>query len=250
MSTINLIVWLIVTWAMFRVLAGRATLSMSDFFAVFVAGAFASTILPIAAERIESFALDLELITRLAAAPVDELAKAAAVFITVGWFGSWRQLTISDYMLLGLAGGLGYEFINWDLAMLSGVEPAVWHSYLFGSVAYESLPSYYLGALSAAFVGLVAGICVRLVPRRGFVIAAVLLAVLVVSFDNGMFRWQIRGLLTNFSPPARPVAEIFKTIHALVLNGRIELWLLIGGVLLANWLEGRWTRVSAPAEQD
>jgi len=65
-----------------------------------------------------------------------------------------------------------------------------------------------------------------------------------------MFRWQIGGLLSAFSPRVKPVAEIVKTIHALVLNGRIELWLLIGGVLLANWLEGRWTRVSAPAEQN
>jgi hypothetical protein len=189
-------------------------------------------------------------VTRLIAAPIDELAKALPVLAVVALFRSWRHLTISDYVLIGVAGGLGYEFLNWSLAIVTGVDPHIWHSYLFGSLALAALPAYFVGAISAAFVGLVAGATLRLNPRRLVVIGLALLAVLVAAFDNAMFRWQTGALLSYFRPIYRAPLEVLSYIHALLLNGRLELWLLIGGVLIANWLEGRWARTSAPAGQD
>src|SRR5437870_285970 len=116
MQAVNLVILLAATWAIFRLLAGRATLATAHFVRIFVVGAVLSFALAIVAERLAGTWASVDQITRLYAGPIDEIAKALPLLIVIGSFAAWRRLTVSDYALLGLAGGLGYTFTQWSLA--------------------------------------------------------------------------------------------------------------------------------------
>jgi hypothetical protein len=250
MGSLFLIAGLVATWLLFRMLAGRATLGLSTYVLIFALGA-ASSVIGVALERIAYAFFELQTVGRLLNAPIDEISKALPLLIVIARFRTSRRLTISDYALVGLAVGLGYEFVNWDLAALSGLMPPAWHLPVFGSLfnasEWEHAPAYFMGAITTAFVGLAAGICVRLnLPRRGVVLAT-LLALLLVTFENGMYRWQVGPLLWAGQPAhLAPVLAPIRILHELMLDGRLELFLLVIGLLIGNWLEGRWVRFTVP----
>src|SRR5690242_12629076 len=187
-QAITLVISVLVSWALFRVIAGRATLSSGNFFAVFAVGACLSPLFSFSAERVAYMWLDMTSVTRIAAGPVDEISKAIPLLFVVLGFSRWRILTISDYALVGFAGGLGYEFLNWDLASVSGVDPWVWHRYLFGSLALPDPAVYFGGAMTTALVGTAAGISGRLTARRSTMIAWTCAAIILVTIENAMFR--------------------------------------------------------------
>ena len=253
-GSIILLTGLVLTWVLFRVLAGRATLGLSTFVLIFALGA-ASSVIGIALDRLAYIAFDLDTVGRLLAAPIDEICKALPLLTVVTQFRTWRRLTISDYALVGLAGGLGYEFVNWDFATLSGLKPQAWYLPVFGSLfvasEWEHAPVYFTGAVTTAFAGLAAGICVRLNPRKRTVNLVVLVAIALAVFENGMYRWQVGPLLWAGIPAhLAPVLAPIRILHDLMLDGRLELWLVVAGLLAGNWLEARWVRFTAPDGDD
>jgi hypothetical protein len=253
MSTIYLLFWSAVTWAIFRLLGARATLATSEFARVFVVGA-ASSIFGIVIERLAGVWLNFNHVIGIYAGLIDEFAKALPLLIVIVWFAAWRHLTISDYTLLGLAGGLGYTFLNWVLAELGGLAPMVWLPFLFGSLhaisEWEPKPAFFTGAITTAFVGVAAGIGVRLARRRLTVLWVALGALVVAAFENVMYRWQVGPLSAGRPSHIQAAPAVIEWAHDMMFRGQAELWLLVAGLLLANWLEGRWTAVSAPPGED
>ncbi len=262
MGTIYLIMSAAVSWAIFRIIAGRATLSTAQFACVFAFGAVASTILAIGVEGLIGLEVEQEQLIKLYAGPVDEIAKALPLLIVIACFAARRALTISDYVLIGLAGGLGYTFVHWNLAELAGITPFIWSRYLLGSLHVEAgsdhSHSFFVGAVTTAFVGLVAGVGVRLARRRSIMAAVTLAGLLMVIFENCTYRWQVGSLSAGWpmhygaTPPSGfgETSSWIVAMHGALFNGRIELWLLVGGLLVATWLEGRWTTLAAVAGRE
>ena len=250
MGSIVLVAGLIVTWILFRSLAGRATLKLSILGLVFALGA-ASSVIGIVLERLAYLFFEVGTVGRLVAAPIDEICKALPLLVLVARSQMLRRLTISDFALLGLAAGLGYEFISWDFATLSGLAPQAWLWPVFGSLfvasEWEHAPAYFSGAATTAFVGLVAGVCVRLHCSRRKVEVAALLALFFVILENGMYRWQVGPLLWSGVPEhLAPTSVVARVFYGVMLDGRLSLFLLVIGLLIDNWLEARWVRLTAP----
>ena len=252
MNPVILLIWLALAWGLMRLVAARSTLAPRELAAAVLAGAFGSVFLAIVVERLLGFVLPAPLIERLAAGPIDEVAKAGPLLAVAGGFAGWRKLTISDYALIGFAGALGYAYLNWDLAVVTGAAPPSWLPFVFGSLHAESEwarnPAYFGGAATTGLVGLVCGVAVRLSGSRRTALFATALAVGLVAFENAIYRWEV-GPLTATGAVTRAVGWPLSLAYGLLLKGQSDLWILLVGLVAANVMEARWARLNARVEE-
>jgi hypothetical protein len=251
MTRLELIGGLITTWCAFRLLGGRATLATRDFARVFVLGAAGSTVVAFGLERLARAETSYPRVSAVYAAPIEELAKALPLLVILALFSNWRRLTISDWTLLGLAGATGFTFVQWALELAIPEHdpgaPLPWHWYLLGSRDSDTYGgAIFIGAATTAFVGLLVGLGVRFSRRRSGGAVLALIALGVVAVENGAYRYAVGPLESGYNAPFSEPGGWVGSLHAAFFHGRLELALLIGGLFLASWIEGRWTLFAGP----
>jgi RsiW-degrading membrane proteinase PrsW (M82 family) len=246
----------LLTWAIFRVIAGSATLSTRAFLSIFVLGGLGGTAAALAGERVARIWTTHERISSLYAGPIDEAGKAFPLVAAMFFLATWKRLSISDWVLVGLAASLGFTFVQWDLYALDGspmfgalsqptgkLPALVWHRYLFGSragpSAWDGHHVFFVGAATTAFVGLAVGVGARIFGHR---IAAALLGALalaVVSFDDTLWRHEI-GPLSSATGSSASLHGAVAQVYKVLLEGRLELIVLVAGAVAAAAVEGHW----------
>ena len=251
--SMGLLLLISLVWVEFRILAGRASLSLSQFSAFFTLGSIGSVMLALLGQRISLFWLDNKTTSWLTGPPIEELAKAAPalIFILVLHYG--RRLTIADVALMGLASGLGFEFVETNLSVLKSGKLPVFDFPYFMQYSTESdsrCRIYSAGhGLGTALICLVANVWPSASGRaRAGGRAFVAPAFLYVTFDHSMWNWKLAhasyffGSITNF-PPAAAWAE---GLYNVTLYGRMIFVLLPAVLLLASWAEGNLCWEASP----
>lgn len=250
MTRIDALGGLIATWGVARLLGGRASLSARDFARLFVLGATLSSVAVYAGGRLVLEFTDHTRLVSIYAAPVEELGKTLPLLVLLFWARAWRRLSVADWALAGVAGAAGYSFVQWWLdAIAPGGGTAAWHWYLLGSRAQTfewTGPAFFAGAATTGLVGLLVGIGIALGRRRAWGLGLGAIALLAAMIDNGVFRYRTGPYLdfATTSPP-KPAGWL-DAINAALLHGRLEIWLLAGGLVLASWIEGRWALAQLP----
>ena len=231
-------------WLERRLIGGRVTLSFSRFLEVFSLGCVGATLCALLLQRIVLLFMPVSTAAWTWGPVIEELAKASPAAILVIFFGGARWLSIADLTLLGLASGLGFEFVESNLRILgSGSASAPGPSLLFDTSQDPQLNYYFSGhgtIAACTVLGLSIGFrffwnnpVVKWLPG--------IVAYSIGTFDHAMDNWK--SLHTDYFfgevqdiQPATPVAE---HIYTFTLHGRIEALLVITGLLLATWYEGR-----------
>jgi hypothetical protein len=252
--SLSLLAFFLVIFLECRVVCGRVTIPLGGFLAFFVYGCVGATLFSLLLQQIPylQFAAvaNAQGMPVLPAAwwigpPVEEFAKALPVIVLAFLTAAWRRLSIADLTLAGFASGVGFGFVESNLAVLvNGKLPAIQHLYLFGYQSVQSAGGDYAFAFAGhavypALFALAAGIGLRLFPigrLYAWIPAAIVFA--VVCFDHGMYNWKMlhpSAAGGAFLDAATPV----EILYWLTLHGRIEVWLLPIGLIAAQFVEGR-----------
>jgi len=252
--SLSLLAFFLVIFLECRVVCGRVTIPLGGFLAFFVYGCVGATLFSLLLQQIPylQFAAvaNAQGMPVLPAAwwigpPVEEFAKALPVIVLAFLTAAWRRLSIADLTLAGFASGVGFGFVERNLAVLvNGKLPAIQHLYFFGYQSVQSAGGDYAFAFAGhaaypALFALAAGIGLRLFPISrlyAWIPAAIVFA--VVCFDHGMYNWKM------LHPSAEggaflDAATTVEILYWLTLHGRIEVWLLPIGLIAAQFVEGR-----------
>ncbi len=254
--SLGLLLLLAVLWLECRILAGRVSISAPRFFLFFYFGCLGSSLLSLFLQNLPFFQLAAEQnahydwvypTTWLAGPPIEELSKALPVLVLAFLLSTGRRLTVADLTLAGFTTGLGFGFVEANFRLVaSGAAPSVSNLWTLG---YEqetrwgdaTYTIYTAGHhVSAALVGLAAGIGLRLWPRRRWLasIPAVLMLALV-TFDHSMWNWKLQHMST-LGGVFLEAPKLIERFYSLTQHGFIEILLLPLGLVLASWWEGRW----------
>jgi hypothetical protein len=245
LPTVGLLAILLLFWLERRLIGGRATLSFSRFSETFSLGCVGATLGALLLQRIVLQFLSINTASWTWGPFIEELAKAAPAAMLVIFFAAARWLSLADLVLLGLASGLGFEFVESNLRLLAsgGGSSIPGLSFLFDTAPDPQVNYLFSGhGTSAAFTVLSLSIGFRFLGKNrvlkwlpgvfGFVIAC---------FDHAMDNWKVLHTDYFFGQvqdvqQAAPWAE---RLYVFTLHGALEGCLVLVGLVLATWWEGR-----------
>lgn len=252
-ASLVLLLLICLLWAEVRFMAGRTTIGAPRFLVFFGLGSVGATLCSAVVERAAVHFLAASVAAHTVGPVVEELAKALPLATIAFLTPAGRRLTIADLTLIGLTTGLGFMFVETNLTLMSG---AALPQYLIplvpGFVGFTDRPDgseiFYAGhAVATALVGLAVGIGLRFV-RRGpgrFLPGAA--ALVLVMFDHALVNWKLGTRILQGAAQATSGVISFSTgprllewLYGVTLHGRLELVLLVAGLLIATWREGRW----------
>ena len=232
---------LMVPLAIGYLVGGRVTLSIRQFAQALMFGAVGATVLAYLLERMASRVVGVGALPYTAAPIIEELAKALPLVVIVGFRPDWRKLTAVDLAIIGLATGVGFEFVETTLRVIvhgslnaGGVLSA--SPWLLGwRTAGDGAINAAGHAVWTGVVGLLTGLGLAVWRHRAAGIVAGLLALAWVVFDHAAFNWELAQTVPLHGAAQLPSAQAF--LYGLTLHGRLELIVLPLGLLLANILE-------------
>lgn len=165
-------------------------------------------------------------------------------------FRDWRRLTIADMTLMGLAAGLGFQFVETNFDILTGIP-------VFSRIQFSIFPLYVNQAFGdyairwtghgvpAALICLAVAIGIRFWPRsQALCWVLVLLTFCFVVFEHSMLNWKVLPLpMGGTLPNAPPWVEM---LYTATWHGGAGPALLVVGLLVASSLEARacWKAVA------
>jgi RsiW-degrading membrane proteinase PrsW (M82 family) len=233
--SLGLLVFFLVIFLECRTIAGRVTLPLGSFLMVFCYGAIGAPLLALLLQQVPFFPASSA--AWLVGPPVEELAKALPVLVLAFLMREGRRLSIADLTLVGFASGAGFGFVEGNFnALVNGTLPSVQHLTAFGLQSANGTVFFAGHPVSTALVGLAAGIGVRFIPLNiGYAWVPSVFVILWASFDHGLYNWKVLSAAgTGALPSAHFVVELF---HLLTLNGQLQTWVLVLGLLAAQFVE-------------
>src|SRR5579871_610828 len=181
-----LIVW--------RLLGGRTTLGLSRTLLAFSWGMAGATIISIAAQRIAVVFFPVGVVAWTFGPLCEEAAKAVPVLLLAYRFPASRRLTIADYVLTGIASGLGFALIEGNFfTVVEGKYSGDWLSWfgIPGNLSYQDQTYWAAGhALWTGFIALGIGIGIRLWPSDARRVLPAAAAATLSLFEHIMFNWK------------------------------------------------------------
>jgi RsiW-degrading membrane proteinase PrsW (M82 family) len=246
--SLSLLVFFLVIFLECRTIAGRVTLPLGSFLMVFCYGAIGAPLIALLLQQIPIFP-DASA-AWLIGPPVEEIAKALPVIVLAFLTREARRLSIADLTLVGFASGAGFGFVEGNLnALANGALPSVQHVAALGLQTANGEVFFAGHPVSSALVGLAAGIGLRFIPLNiGYAWAPSVFVVLWASFDHGLYNWKVlNAASTGALPSAHFVVEL---LHLLTLNGQLQTWLLVVGVVIAQFVEAHLCAKAVGARRD
>ena len=163
-----------------------------------------------------------------------------------------RRLTIADYVLTGMASGLGFAIIEGNFfTVLEAKYSPDWFAWFGvpGNLTFEGQTSWTAGhVLWSGFIALGIGIGIRLWPKdaRKFLPAAA--AATLALFEHVMVNWKgvhTEYLFGQIESIAR-APDWVELLHSIDLHGFMTILLLPTLLLAATVMEGYWSRELYP----
>ena len=219
------------------ILVGRPTLGLRRYLMAFTYGAVGAVALSFIIERALTRVVAPVTLAYTVAPLVEESVKLFPILLISGFLADWRRLSVGDLALLGLASGLGFEFVEENLRVLTHGTVAV------GGTAMVTpfIPGWRTlgdGLVNAAghgiwtgTVALAVAAALALTRRRRYALVVGIVALAWVTFDHGVFNWEVAA---NSGGGALP--GIAPQIYRLTLQGRLEVFVLPAGLLLSGVL--------------
>src|SRR5438309_7117486 len=191
-----IVLLLALLWVECRLLSGRPTVAPGRFFLAFCFGTIGATVLSLLLERVGDAFITPAHVGYTLGPPVEELAKALPLILIAFVWRDGRRLGIADLTLLGVATGLGFEFVETNLRALasgslanglSDVTPLIpgWRGGPGGSVWSAG------HAVWTGLVGLACGVGLRLWPRGRWAWLPAVPALFVVTLDHALFNYDV-----------------------------------------------------------
>ena len=252
-ASLTLLVLISLLWIEVRFLAGRTTIAAARFLVFFGLGAVGATLCSALIERVAALFMSAAVASHTVGPVVEELAKAGPLVAIAFLTPAGRRLTIADLALIGLTTGLGFMFVETNLTLMSGSAlPQYVVPLMPGFVAFTDRPNgseiFYAGhAIETALVGLGVGVGLRFVSRGPGKFLPGAAALLLIIFDHALVNWKLGTRVLQGASQTASGAVTFSTapgfvewLYHVTLQGRLELVLLIAGLLVATWYEGRW----------
>lgn len=244
LPNVGLLAVLLLFWLERRLIGGRATLSFSRFREAFAVGCVGASVAALVLQRIVLQFVPLETAAWTWGPLIEEIAKVAPVVILVLFLGASRWLSIADLTLLGLASGLGFEFVETNLRILASSRPEVPAlSVLFDTARDPRVEYIFSGhgttaALTA--LGLAIGFRFWGTSRVGKWIPAVS-AFAIGCFDHCMVNWKVLHTVYLFGQvqSVGQASQVAENVYVFTLHGALEAVLLLAGLTAASWWEGR-----------
>ena len=250
----SLLVFFLVILLECRAIAGRVTLPLGGILMVFCYGAIGAPLLALMLQQIltpsGASADSMRLMAWLIAPPIEELAKAVPVIVLAFLSREARRLSIADLTLIGFASGAGFGFVEGNLnAIVNGTLPGFTHLAALGLQTGNGGVFFAGHAVSTALVGLAAGIGLRFLPPRiAYAWAPSAFVVLWASFDHGLYNWKLLNADgTGAVPNAHFVVEL---LHTATLKGQLATWLLVAGLIIAQFFEAYLCSKAVGARRD
>ena len=252
--SLSLLLIFLVIFLECRAIGGRVTLPLGSFLMVFCYGAIGAPLIALLLQQIPMFpdtgAGPPSPLAWLVGPPIEELAKAVPVIVLAFLTREARRLSIADLTLIGFASGAGFGFVEGNLNVLAnGALPDLPYWAAFGLQSQAGVLFFAGHPVSAALVGLAAGIGLRFLPSNyPYAWAPAAFAILWASFDHGIYNWKVLPAGNSGALPEAHVAV--EVLHLLTLHGQLQTWLLPVGLVTAQLCEAYLCSKAAGARRD